>query len=902
MGAMFPSLLVASLACAGSQTMPTSSQGSSWCPACNGTKLCSRRFLFAVLEAPEGPSLADLAGMLPSSHMPEEELLPGASALCESLATMDRLLYYEPYTVGSNLTPSDLDRGEAWSHPGPAQRPPILAKMQDTLWDWLEPPAPGKGEVRGFAARPLDLECLVAVCPCARVVVSKPPGGRWKGSKRWLTNKLDAAQVPYFNVPLNELLGTFTGMGGHSEQAPAFFHPGTDRAWLDPKRSIGIVEPLVNQLPRQERETFLGLLRLLSLPVDDGWFSAVLLVLVRARVLQYLVMTSQRWRAFLTTYRRKIRTEEDLSAFRANLDRNQVLQKWQCLSGRAVFRQGGRLVSPASVEDVLELGGFENSALNTEFTRNTSFQPHNGQPVYVSSNAQYVLCSTPDDEGKVWMVTSLDNFQHEKSGSWEGLPWQSLGALAVSPPDATLTEAPQTGWQEHTDGKWVLREEAGLVGLRKPSLPLQVRILPSTAPPVVSYRTTYVQATERPLTLWSSCFVVAQLVDYVLRRKASTKALTNRIINVMSRIRWLLTSTCACLALFRLIARWKERRSRGKAVISDVLGVQSSQREARLSALTILMQTLVLVGWWMWVLAICGIQVGRLLLSTSVGALLLGIVGRDVLSNMLSCLVIYLTQPFAQGDWITLEQGQDGWAEEIGLFYTKVIQWDKRPLYVPNFRIVQMLVQNNSRMTNRRIRFDLKLRLEDIPKVPEIVQEIKNMIDTHPEIDSITHRLVRWRQVGDYYASIWLSCYTKSTEQGIKLQHYIAVEQSVLERCAAIVYRHGADFAASTQLSLKGVGGQAKIEEGAVARTSRERELQDTREAVLKDKEEKLRERELEVERTEQDFKKREHELEERELKLKVTMDVAADAELDEEEEAPEVKREVPVEEPEIGN
>lgn len=37
---------------------------------------------------------------------------------------------------------------------------------------------------------------------------------------------------------------------------------------------------------------------------------------------------------------------------------------------------------------------------------------------------------------------------------------------------------------------------------------------------------------------------------------------------------------------------------------------------------------------------------------------------------MLSCLVIYLTQPFAQGDWITLEQGQDGWAEEIGLFYT----------------------------------------------------------------------------------------------------------------------------------------------------------------------------------------------------------------------------------------
>ena len=57
----------------------------------------------------------------------------------------------------------------------------------------------------------------------------------------------------------------------------------------------------------------------------------------------------------------------------------------------------------------------------------------------------------------------------------------------------------------------------------------------------------------------------------------------------------------------------------------------------------------------------------------------------------------------------------------VGMFFffflRKVIQWDKRPLYVPNFRIVQMLVQNNSRMTNRRVRFDFKLRLQDIPKV-----------------------------------------------------------------------------------------------------------------------------------------------------------------------------------------
>ena len=37
-----------------------------------------------------------------------------------------------------------------------------------------------------------------------------------------------------------------------------------------------------------------------------------------------------------------------------------------------------------------------------------------------------------------------------------------------------------------------------------------------------------------------------------------------------------------------------------------------------------------------------------------------------------------------------------------------------------------MLVQNNSRMTNRRVRFDFKLRLQDIPKVPRLNKKFVN--------------------------------------------------------------------------------------------------------------------------------------------------------------------------------
>eukprot|EP00439_Symbiodinium_sp_Y106_P020957 s2737_g2.t1 len=180
-----------------------------WCPACNATSGCSRRFLFAVLEAPNSTRPAELAEILESLYFSEsEELLPGAASLCETVTAMQRLLNTAEQTVGSNVSASDLGKGTAWTHPGPGHLPPTLEKMQKMLWDWLEPPEqPQSAGIRGFAARPLDspgglrdLPCLLAISPCARVVVSKEPGGRWKGSKQWILNNLRAWQIPVLDV------------------------------------------------------------------------------------------------------------------------------------------------------------------------------------------------------------------------------------------------------------------------------------------------------------------------------------------------------------------------------------------------------------------------------------------------------------------------------------------------------------------------------------------------------------------------------------------------------------------------------------------------------------------------------------------------------------------------------
>merc|ERR1740138_919240 len=72
------------------------------------------------------------------------------------------------------------------------------------------------------------------------------------------------------------------------------------------------------------------------------------------------------------------------------------------------------------------------------------------------------------------------------------------------------------------------------------------------------------------------------------------------------------------------------------------------------------------------------------------------------------------------------------------------------------------------------------------------------MVCDHEDIDTVQHRLVRWRSIGEYSADIWVSCYTHPTLEGIRLATWTAVQQSVLERCSAIIYKNGAEFASMT--------------------------------------------------------------------------------------------------------
>eukprot|EP00438_Fugacium_kawagutii_P036653 Skav209279 [mRNA] locus=scaffold1552:359305:368836:+ [translate_table: standard] len=170
------------------------------------------------------------------------------------------------------------------------------------------------------------------------------------------------------------------------------------------------------------------------------------------------------------------------------------------------------------------------------------------------------------------------------------------------------------------------------------------------------------------------------------------------------------------------LVRWGQRVSRGRAELSDVMGMQSSLRESRINAVQTASKVLIWAFYLFALLWHAGIQLNQLLLIPGTTAVVIGWVGREIVCNMISGVVLHLTQPFAQGDWISLtDENIDGWVQDVGSFYTKVVQWDKRPIYVPNGKLMPSL----SVLCHDPIHECDPILLRDIPKIPTIVQEMQ---------------------------------------------------------------------------------------------------------------------------------------------------------------------------------
>ncbi len=194
-----------------------------------------------------------------------------------------------------------------------------------------------------------------------------------------------------------------------------------------------------------------------------------------------------------------------------------------------------------------------------------------------------------------------------------------------------------------------------------------------------------------------------------------------------------------------------------------------------------------------------GYSISGVLAFGGVGGIAVGFAAKDLLANFFGGLIIYLDRPFKAGDWIRSPDKQlEGTVEKIGWRMTQIRTFDKRPLYVPNSVFTSIIVENPSRMTNRRIYETIGVRYDDITAMEAIVESVKEMLTQHEEIDTRQTMIVNFNEFSDSSVDFFVYTFTKTTDW-VKFHQ---IKQDVLLRISRIIEQHDAEIAFPTTTVL----------------------------------------------------------------------------------------------------
>jgi MscS family membrane protein len=195
------------------------------------------------------------------------------------------------------------------------------------------------------------------------------------------------------------------------------------------------------------------------------------------------------------------------------------------------------------------------------------------------------------------------------------------------------------------------------------------------------------------------------------------------------------------------------------------------------------------------VLQTLGYSVSGVLAFGGIGGIAIGFAAKDLLANFFGGLTIYLDRPFAVGEWVRSPDREiEGTVEKIGWRLTCIRTFDKRPLYVPNSIFTTIAVENPSRMKNRRIYETIGIRYEDAAKIPSIIQNVKEMLQNHSEIDSQQTLIVNFNSFAPSSLDFFIYTFTKTTNW----VHFHEVKQEILLRVIKIIEGQGAEIAFPT--------------------------------------------------------------------------------------------------------
>ncbi|XP_010426808.1 PREDICTED: mechanosensitive ion channel protein 1, mitochondrial-like [Camelina sativa] len=183
----------------------------------------------------------------------------------------------------------------------------------------------------------------------------------------------------------------------------------------------------------------------------------------------------------------------------------------------------------------------------------------------------------------------------------------------------------------------------------------------------------------------------------------------------------------------------------------------------------------------------CGVAVQSILTVGGVGGVATAFAARDILGNVLSGLSMQFSRPFSMGD--TIKAGSvEGQVVEMGLTTTSLLNAEKFPVLVPNSLFSSQVIVNKSRAQWRAIASKIPLQIDDLDKIPEISNEIKEMLKANTKVflgKEAPHCYLS--RVEKSFAELSIGCNLKQMGK----EELLTTQQDVLIESVKIIQKHG---------------------------------------------------------------------------------------------------------------
>lgn len=296
---------------------------------------------------------------------------------------------------------------------------------------------------------------------------------------------------------------------------------------------------------------------------------------------------------------------------------------------------------------------------------------------------------------------------------------------------------------------------------------------------------------EKTPNLWDDAFIHALIKPISIVILVFALSVSMDIANIENSFKVFEVGVIIAVSwtLIRLITFVEQNIVKHKNIKGTTIDKTTADAVSQLLRVSVII-TSILVG-----LQSLGFNISAVLAFGGIGGIAIGFAAKDLLANFFGGLMIYLDRPFSVDDWIrSPDRDIEGTVEKIGWRLTLIRTFDKRPLYIPNSMFANISVENPSRMTHRRINETIGVRYEDSHVLPNIIEDIKEMLTNHPEIDNTQTLMVNFNQFASSSLDFFIYTFTKTTNW-IKFHE---VKQDVLFKITNIIEKHGAEMAFPT--------------------------------------------------------------------------------------------------------